>query len=76
MSSWPNFNQNKIEDSIDKTDGQLQNRVISATYPPGSVFKMVVLFAALENKVITNSTYYYNCTGKWANKQQRKIKLQ
>ena len=63
MSSRPNFNQNKIEDSIDKTDGQLQNRVISATYPPGSVFKMVVLFAALENKVITNSTYYYNCTG-------------
>ena len=63
MSSRPNFNQNKIEDSIDKTDGQLQNRVISATYPPGSVFKMVVLFAALENKVITNSTNYYNCTG-------------
>lgn len=63
MSSRPNFNQNKIEDSINKTDGQLQNRVISATYPPGSVFKMVVLFAALENKVITNSTYYYNCTG-------------
>lgn len=63
MSSRPNFNQNKIEDSIDKNDGQLQNRVISATYPPGSVFKIAVLFAALENKVITNSTYYYNCTG-------------
>ncbi|MDO5011446.1 MAG: penicillin-binding transpeptidase domain-containing protein, partial [Intestinibacter bartlettii] len=63
MSSRPNFNQNKIEQSLNKTDGQLQNRVISATYPPGSVFKIAVLFAALENKVITNSTYYYNCTG-------------
>lgn len=63
MSSRPNFNQNKIEDSLDKKDGQLQNRVISATYPAGSVFKMVVLFAALENKVVTDSTYYYNCTG-------------
>lgn len=63
MSSRPNFNQNKIEDSLDKEDGQLQNRVISATYPAGSVFKIVVLFAALENKVVTNSTYYYNCTG-------------
>ena len=63
MSSRPNFNQNKIEESLNKTDGQLQNRVISATYPPGSVFKIAVLFAALENKVITNSTYYYNCTG-------------
>ncbi|MGN1032410.1 MAG: peptidoglycan D,D-transpeptidase FtsI family protein [Intestinibacter sp.] len=63
MSSRPNFNQNKIENSLDKKDGQLQNRVISATYPAGSVFKIVVLFAALENKVVTNSTYYYNCTG-------------
>ncbi len=63
MSSRPNFNQNKIEDSLNKTDGQLQNRAIGAIYPPGSVFKIAVLFAALENKVITNSTYYYNCTG-------------
>ncbi|MGM9534315.1 MAG: penicillin-binding transpeptidase domain-containing protein, partial [Intestinibacter sp.] len=63
MSSRPNFNPNKIEESLDKKDGQLQNRVISATYPAGSVFKIVVLFAALENKVVTNSTYYYNCTG-------------
>lgn len=63
ISSRPNFNQNRVEDYLDKEDGQLQNRVLSATYPAGSVFKMVVLFAALENKVVTNSTYYYNCTG-------------
>lgn len=63
MSSRPNFNQNNIKESLNKKDGQLQNRVISAIYPPGSVFKIVVLFAALENKVITNNTYYYNCTG-------------
>lgn len=63
MSSRPNFNQNRVEDYLDKEEGQLQNRVLSTTYPVGSVFKMVVLFAALENKVVTNSTYYYNCTG-------------
>lgn len=63
LSSRPNFDQNKIEDSLNKNDGQLQNRVLSATYPAGSVFKIVVLFAALENKVVNNSTYYYNCTG-------------
>ncbi|GAA6383000.1 penicillin-binding protein 2 [Intestinibacter bartlettii] len=63
MTSRPNFKQNNIKESLNKNDGQLQNRVISATYPPGSVFKIAVLFAALENKVITNSTYYYNCTG-------------
>ena len=63
MSSRPNFNQNNIAASLDKTDGQLQNRAISATYPAGSVFKMVVLFSALENKIINNKTYYYNCVG-------------
>lgn len=63
MSSRPNFNQNNISESLDKTDGRLQNRAISATYPAGSVFKIVVLFSALENKIINNKTYYYNCIG-------------
>ena len=49
MTSRPNFKQNNIKESLNKNDGQLQNRVISATYPPGSVFKIAVLFAALEN---------------------------
>lgn len=62
MCSRPNFNQNKISNYIDSKNGELQNRALSSTYPPGSVFKMVVLYAALENNVI-DENYRYNCVG-------------
>lgn len=42
MSSRPNFNQNKISDYSNSTNGELENRALSVTYPPGSVFKLVV----------------------------------
>lgn len=63
MTSRPNFNPNDIQSSLEKNDGQLQNRAVSLTYPIGSVFKIVVLYSALENKDVRESTYYYNCTG-------------
>ena len=62
MCSRPNFNQNKISDYKDSTKGELQNRALAVTYPPGSVFKLVVLYAALENNVI-DENYRYNCNG-------------
>lgn len=62
MCSRPNFNQNKISDYKDSTKGELQNRALAVTYPPGSVFKLVVLYAALENNII-DENYRYNCNG-------------
>lgn len=62
MCSRPNFNQNKISDYKDSTKGELQNRALAVTYPPGSVFKLVVLYAALENNAI-DENYRYNCNG-------------
>lgn len=62
ISSRPNYNQNDIAEYINSTNRELENRSISVTYPPGSVFKIVVLYAALSNKVI-DDTYTYNCTG-------------
>ncbi len=62
MCSRPNFNQNKISDYNNSTNGELQNRALAVTYPPGSVFKLVVLYAALENNAI-DENYQYNCTG-------------
>ena len=62
MCSRPNFNQDKISDYSNSVGGELQNRVLDATYPPGSVFKLVVLYAALENNCI-DKNYQYNCTG-------------
>ncbi|MDZ4910506.1 penicillin-binding protein 2, partial [Clostridium perfringens] len=38
------------------------NRALAVTYPPGSVFKLVVLYAALENNAI-DENYRYNCNG-------------
>ena len=44
------------------TDSPLMDRGISATYPPGSVFKLVTALAALESGKITPSTTF-NCPG-------------
>lgn len=62
MCSRPNFNPNNISSYANSTKGELQNRALSVTYPPGSVFKLVVLFAALDNNII-DENYRYNCTG-------------
>lgn len=62
MCSRPNFNPNNISSYANSTKGELQNRALSVTYPPGSVFKLVVLFAALDNNII-DENYKYNCTG-------------
>lgn len=65
MSSRPNFDQNDIGKYIsdtEKSKGELRNRVIQNTYAPGSVFKIVTLYAALDTKVI-DENYTYNCTG-------------
>lgn len=62
ISSRPNYNQNSIEDFLNAPNGELQNRAIRYMYAPGSVFKIVVLYAALENNII-DENYTYTCTG-------------
>ena len=67
MSSMPTINQNNISQSIEESkknnNGAFYNRAVQVTYPPGSVFKIVVLYAALEAGVISPDSYSYNCTG-------------
>lgn len=63
MSSRPNFDQNNVSKYNDSKNGELINRTIQAIYPPGSVFKIVVLYAGLDQRVIDES-YTYNCEGK------------
>lgn len=62
ISSRPNYNQNSIEDFLNASNGELQNRAIRYMYAPGSVFKIVVLYAALENNII-DENYEHTCTG-------------
>lgn len=58
--SKPSFSQNNPALSLKSEDGPFVNRAFSA-YNVGSVFKMVVCAAALENGIGTD--YTYNCVG-------------
>lgn len=62
ISSRPNFDPDEIEKYVKSKDGELVNRAVQATYPPGSVFKIVVAYAALEYKVVKEGEIF-NCTG-------------
>lgn len=62
MTSRPNYNQYSVEEFLKASNGELQNRAIRYMYAPGSVFKIVVLYAALENKII-DENYEHICTG-------------
>lgn len=62
--SSPSFNSQDFEDSTNKNiqsylndkNNPLFNRVTEATYPPASIFKLIVATAALEEKVIDEKT--------------------
>lgn len=70
LASSPNFNPaifvNKsslsISNIFNNPDAPLINRAISATYPAGSLFKVIVATAALETKKINLSTTFF-CQG-------------
>ncbi|CQR74043.1 Stage V sporulation protein D [Sporomusa ovata DSM 2662] len=51
MASRPGFDANNLSRYLEQSSAPLLNRAISA-YQPGSVFKLVVAAAALENKTV------------------------
>lgn len=62
MASRPNFEQDNIIEYLDNKHMALYNKAIQVSYPPGSIFKTVVLMAALEsNYDFINESY--ECTG-------------
>ena len=71
MASSPAFNPNLFARRIQKDDWRrliedpyhpLQNRALQNTYPPGSVFKIVMAVAALEESVVDPSKKVF-CRG-------------
>lgn len=69
--STPSININEFVGGISQTNWQalldntkhpLINKVIQATYPPGSTYKMVTALAGLAKGVITEDTVFY-CPG-------------
>ncbi len=72
MVSWPAFDDNEFADGIDvetykkyseDTDRPLFNRAISGTYPSGSTAKLIVAAAALQEKIINESTSFLSTGG-------------
>lgn len=62
MVSRPNFNQDDIERYLDSMDMALYNKAVQVGYPPGSIFKIVVLLSALEEGNIDLDSKYH-CDG-------------
>lgn len=61
MASRPNYDAGNLADYLDGKDGELLNKAI-LQYNPGSVFKIVLASAFLENHYIDEMNY--ECTGK------------
>lgn len=51
LASRPNFNQEHMENYFNREDMALYNKAIQVSYPPGSIFKIVVLLTALEENL-------------------------
>ncbi|QZY56998.1 peptidoglycan D,D-transpeptidase FtsI family protein [Crassaminicella profunda] len=51
MVSRPNFDQNNVAAYLKSNNKELYNRAVQIGYPPGSIFKIIVTAAALENKI-------------------------
>lgn len=61
MVSRPNFDQNNIQDYFNDENMALYNKAIQVGYPPGSIFKVVVLLTALEvDPTVIKDQYYCN----------------
>ena len=59
MASRPGFDANNLSRYLEQNSAPLLNRAISA-YQPGSVFKLVVAAAALENKTVTMNDVFFD----------------
>lgn len=60
LTNFPPVNLNKVQDAA-----LLKNRAVSDMYEPGSVFKIVIASAALEDKVVSLEKKFYAENGKY-----------
>ena len=73
LASSPNYNLSSFIGPIPistwkkltgDSDKPFTNRAIQQTFPPGSIFKLVLAAMSLENKII-NKSWKVDCTGKY-----------
>jgi len=56
LLSSPSYHPNKVDQVVADKDQPLFNRATEGVYPPGSIFKLVIAVAALEEGVIDEKT--------------------
>ncbi len=61
-ASSPVFNPYRIAEYLESDGKELLNKAVGCQYPPGSVFKIIVAAAALENEVAAPDTLFL-CRG-------------
>jgi penicillin-binding protein 2 len=74
MVSHPSFDPNRFASGLTAADWRqltgdpdhpLEDRVIQATYPPGSTFKLVDTIAGLQERILTRLTAFHCAGGIW-----------
>lgn len=61
-ASSPSFCPYDIEEYLDSSNREFVNKATQSQYPPGSIFKLIVAAAALENGIVTPDTTF-DCKG-------------
>lgn len=62
IASSPVYNPNMIENHINSYGDELYNKALQMTFPPGSIFKILVTAAALEGELVALDEVFY-CSG-------------
>ncbi|HSH36769.1 MAG TPA: penicillin-binding transpeptidase domain-containing protein [Schnuerera sp.] len=62
LASRPDFQQSDVDEYLNRDDMVLYNKAIQVAYPPGSLFKLIVLSTALEDNIHNLSKTFY-CKG-------------
>lgn len=62
MASYPDYDPNNFQNASPE---RMRNRCISVNYEPGSTFKMAIIAAALNEKVVTSSQVFDCENGAW-----------
>ncbi len=61
-ASAPCYHPSRVEEYLDSSNEEFINKATQSMYPPGSIFKIIVAAAALENEVVNEDTLF-QCKG-------------